>query len=253
MALKAKSLFLYGFEVTAANQYVPFLNVNLGSEIDAIVPTGFYSLGSLAAAIAAAMNSADTMNTYTVTVDRTTSGGTQNRITIATSGSFLSLLFNTGTQAAASIRDLISFGHTDQTGATTYTNSSTAGTALEPDWFGNNYTPPDIYQKNFGSVTVATDGTKEGITWSLQRFIAIEFKWNAQANVLAYWNPFLTWAIQQKPFEFTPEITSPSTLYSVTLETTPADGKGLAWTMKEQIGECSFFFTTGPFVMRVSP
>lgn len=251
MALTAKSLFLYGFEVTSSNQSLPFLNVSLGSEIDATIPTGFYSLSGLATAIAAAMNAADPSNTYTVTVDRTADSNLGNRITIATSGSFLSLLFSSGTTAAASIRDLITFGHSDYTGATTYTNSAASGTILSPDWWGKNYTPPDIYQKNFGSVNVATDGTKEGITWAIQRFIAVEFENNLQANVLAYWNPLLTWMIQQRPFDFTPMVSSPTAFYSVTLESAPGDGKGLGFQMKEQLPDFPFLFTTGPFVMRV--
>lgn len=222
----------------------------MGSEIDALVPTGFYSLSGLATAIAAAMNAADTSNTYTVTVDRTTSGGTANRIKIATSGSFLSLLFASGSFAASSIGSLIGFP-TDQTGATNYTNSTTTGTILIPEWYGNNYTQPDLFQKNFGSVTVATDGTKEGITWALQNFIGVEYKNIIQATALAYWKPFMSWAIEQKPFDFMPEITSPTTFYQVTLEKTKDDAKGLAWTLVEQLPDYPFSFTTGAIVMRV--
>src|SRR5882672_1955093 len=128
MALRSKSLFLYNFTVTIANQNLPFKAASLGSQLNAVIPVGTYSLSTLATAIATAMNAVDPANTYTVTVNRTISSGTQNRITIATSGSFLSLLFSSGTTAAASIRDLISFGHADLTGATTYTNSATSGT-----------------------------------------------------------------------------------------------------------------------------
>ncbi len=70
MALTDKSLLLYGFTVTTANQNLPFLNVSLGAQINASVPAGYYSLSGLATAIALAMNTADPTNTYTCTVNR---------------------------------------------------------------------------------------------------------------------------------------------------------------------------------------
>lgn len=251
MALTSKSIFLYGLSITAANQNIPFLNVALGLEFTAVVPTGFYSLTDLLTAIASAMNSADPSNVYTATADRTVSGGTQNRVTIATNGAFLSILFATGMTAASSIRDVIGFPHTDKTGSTSYQGSSTAGTILQTSWFAKNYSPPDINLKNFGAVNVSTTGLKEAITWSIQRFIEAEFQYESQANALVNWSPFLNWMIQQKPFDFTPQIASPSSVYSVTLEKSSADGKGLGFMMKEMLPDFPFMYTTGPFTMRV--
>ena len=251
MALQAKSLFLYSIVIDTTNQNIPFKAASLGSELTAVIPIGYYSLSSLATAIKAAMQAADSAHTYTVTVDRTTNSGQENRVTIATSGTFLSLLFSSGTTASSSIRDLMSWGHTDKTGATSYQNSGSTGTALVTTWYGKNYQPPDVFQKNFGSVNVATDGTKEGITWTLQRFIGVQFDYEAQAQVLANWNPLISWMIQQKPFEFTPEISSPTTFYAVTLEKSSDDGKGLGFNMKEMLPNFPFMFSTGPITMRV--
>ena len=251
MALKAKSLFLYNFSITSSNQNLPFKAASLGPEIDAVISVGTYSLATLATAIAAAMNSADSANVYTVTVDRTADSGTGNRITIATSGSFLSLLFSTGTTAPSSIRDVISFGHSDLTGATTYTNSSSSGTALVTSWYGNNYEPPQVNKTNFGTVNVSTNGTKEAITWTIQSFIGVEFKYEAQATVLTAWSALISWMIQQQPFDFTPEISAPTVFYPVTLEKSSSDGKGLGFNMKEMLPDFPFMFTTGPITMRV--
>lgn len=251
MALRSKSLFLYNLSVTASNQNIPFKAASGGSELTAVIPTGYYSLSTLLTAIASAMIAADPTNTYTATADRTISSGTENRVTIATNGIFLSLLFSSGATAPSSIRDLIGFAHADQTGATTYTSSSTSGTALVTAWYATNYTAPEMNLQNVGTVNVSTSGLKEGIFWSLQQFIIAEYMYESQADVFAFWNPLLIWMIQQKPFDFTPEVSSPSTVYPVTLEKSAVDGKGLAFMMKEQVPDFPFRYTTGSFTMRV--
>ncbi len=251
MALRDKSLFTFGFSIDTSNQNLDFLNVALGAQITAVIPASFYTLGTLATAITLAMNTADITNTYTCTVNRTAGSNLQNRITIATNGAFLTLLLSSGTNVLTSIRDMISFGHADLTGATTYTNSATSGTALQSAFYGFNYTPPQAYQKNTGDVTISASGVKEGISWSIQQFIQIEFKYEPLASVLAYWDPFIQWMILQKPFEFTPETNAPSTVYSVTLEKSPGDGKGLGFMMKEMLPDYPFTFSTGQLEFRV--
>lgn len=251
MALKDKSLFNFGFVVSNANQYLDFTNVSMGAQIHAIIPASYYTLGTLATAIQLAMNQADPTNTYSVTVNRAVAGNLQNRITISTGGAFLSLLFMTGTFNAQSITSLINFGSADLTGATTYTNSTTSGTALQSAFYGFNYTPPQAYQKNTGDVTVSASGVKEGISWSIQQFIQVEFKYEPIANVLAYWDPFIQWMIVAKPFEFTPETNNPSVVYSVTLEKSPGDAKGLGFMFKEMLPDFPFVYGTGALEFRV--
>lgn len=251
MALKDKSLFNFGFSVNNTNQYLDFQNVSMGAQIHAIIPASYYTLATLASAIQLAMNQADPTNTYSVTVNRTLSGNLQNRITIATNGSYLSLLFSTGTFNAQSITSVINFGGADLTGSLTYTNTITSGTALQSAWYGFNYTPPQAYQKNTGDVTVSASGIKEGISWSIQQFIQIEFKYEPIANVLAYWDPFIQWMIVQKPFEFTPETNNPSVVYSVTLEKSTGDAKGLGFMFKEMLPDFPFLYGTGALEFRV--
>lgn len=251
MALTSKSLFLYDLEVRDDNQNLPFRAVALGPQLNAVIPVGFYSLTALALAIKGAMQVADPARIYTVTVDRTFSSGTQNRITISTNGVYLDLLFATGTLAASSIRDLIAFGIFDYTGFTSYQNAATSGTALVTAWWANNYQPPEAFVQNFGTVNVSASGEKEAITWSIQRFIGAEYKFEPQAKVLVDWKPLLSWMIQQKPFDFTPQIASPNVVYDVTLDKSQADGKGMAFNMLEMLPNYPFLHTTGPMVMRV--
>jgi hypothetical protein len=251
MALRSQSLFLYELEVRADNQNLPFRAVFLGPQLNAVIPAGYYSLTSLMSAIEAAMGVADPANTYTVTADRTVNSGTENRITITTSGAYLDLLFATGTLAASSCRDLISFGIFDYTGATFYTNGATSGVALVTEWYAKNYQPPEVFVKNFGSVNVSTNGEKEAITWTIQRFIAGEWEFEPEAKVLTEWRDLISWMIQQKPFDFTPEILLPTVFHEVTLEKSTEDGKGLGFNMREQVPKYPFRYTTGAMTMRV--
>jgi hypothetical protein len=197
------------------------------------------------------MQAADPSHIYTATANRTFAGNTENRITISTNGIFLSLLFASGTTASSSCRDLIAFGIFDYTGNTTYTNGATSGSSLVTEWYGTNYQPPQVYKKNFGSVNVSTSGLKEAITWTVQQFIEITFMYEPQAKVYVYWQSWIDWAIQQKPYDFTPELSSPTVVYDVTLEKSQEDGKGLGFRMKEQVPKYPFRFTTGPITMRV--
>jgi hypothetical protein len=161
MALRNPSLFLYGFQVTPQNSSIDFRAVSLGPILQGTLNIGYYSLGSLLTELKRAMEAVDVSNIYTVTADRTISGGTQNRVTISTSGGYLDLLFNSGPRASSSVAPLIGFAATDRTGATSYAGSLSAGTVLVPNFIGYNYLSPDFSRKIFGSVNVSASGLKE--------------------------------------------------------------------------------------------
>jgi len=251
MALTAKSLILYGLEVTTSNRSIDFKTSGGGAELQATLTLGYYSLTDLMSEIKTQMQAADPYNTYTVTADRTISGGTQNRVTISTSGSYLSLLFGSGTRAASTVAPLIGFTSTDKTGATTYTGTSTCGTALTSTLTGYNWIPPEMNQKVFGSLNISTTGIKEAIVFQIQKFFSVQFKYEPKSYVINSWLPFWQWSIQQRAFEFTPEVTSPSAFYNCTLEKTGADSKGLGFAWKEQLPDFPNLYDSGLITFRV--
>lgn len=251
MALRSRSVMLYGFAVTALNQWIDFKSTSLGPQLSAKIDVGFYSLSGLMRAIKAAMESVDLLNTYTVTADRSINGGTENRVTIATSGSFLSLLFLTGTHHAASLNGLIGFASLDRTGATTYTGTLSAGTVIVSQRSGYGYSAPNQTKKVFGNVNVSASGLKEAVVWQIQDFLRVMFKFEPEDKSDAEWTPWFVWAIQQRPYDFTPEITSPEVFFEVTLDKTPQDGSGLAFEMSEMIPEFPFLYQTGALTMRL--
>lgn len=250
MALKAQSLFLYGYVVDVTNQYIDWKDSSSNS-FSATVPFGNYSLQDLCLAISVVMNASDPVHIYTVAATRTFSGGLQNRVTISTTDTGMDLLFGTGPHVSASIAPLIGFAAVDRTPNPTYTGTLTTGTALVTTMAGYNYSGPARDQKVFGSVSVSTSGRKEAIIFQIQQFVSVNFKYEPEAIIDSSWQPFMVWAIQQKAFEFTPEYTNPTVVYNVTLEQTPQNAQGLAFQMVEQISEFPFVYTTGDIRMRI--
>jgi len=252
MALQSQSLFTYGLKITEQNRSIDFRSVSLGPVLQATLAIGYYSVTTLAQEIERAMNVADVNNNYTLDIDRTVNGGLENRITIESYGAYLSLLFGSGPRAASSVASLIGFAQTDYTGDIEYTSSTSTGTVLVTTYAGHNFIPQEFNRQVFGKVNVATSGLKEAVVFNIQAFIEIEFRHEAKAKVMTEWVPFLNWAIRQRPFEFTPEYTDPTTIYDVTLEKTAADGQGLAFKFKEMLPRKPNLYQTGTMTMRLN-
>lgn len=250
MALTAQSIFLYGYEVDQFNSSIDFQAVSLGPVLTATLDFGSYTATQLMAKVKGAMEAADPSNVYTVTMDRTIMGGTENRITIATGGSFLSLLWLSGPRNFTSAHALLGFNQTDDIGATFYTGENSSGIVLIPTLYAYSYLGPDFKRTVFGTVSITAGGIKEAIVWQIQRFFQAEFREQAYSKVISEWTDFLTWSIQQKPMEFTPEISSPTVFYQATLESTAADGKGLSFEMTEMLPDKPFYYKTGMMKFR---
>jgi hypothetical protein len=233
MALTSKTLILFGIEVDQYHTAIDFKAVSGGPELKASIRQGYYSLTSLMSEISRAMQEVDEDNEYTVTADRTIGGGLYNRVTIASSGVFLSILFASGSRAGNSIAGVIGFTATDKTGSVSYQGSASTGTAYVPERIGYNYRGPDDLVKQDGVRTVSASGVKEAIVFGVQQFVEIQFKYCRTKTLLQSW---MKWATQQKKFEITPEITNPEIFYNVTLDKTPADSNGMAFELSEMLG-----------------
>jgi len=252
MALESKSLFTYGIQVTALNNKIDFKAASGGLTLTATLNLGFYSPASLAQEIAFEMQSVDTLgNIYSVSVNRTVMGGTQNRVIISTNGTFLSLLFGTGPNFNISASAIMGFNPSDYTGSTTYIGSFTTGSTLIPEFIGYNYLDNTNQSKIFGAVNVSASGLKEAVTFNTQFFVNVEYKYEPKAN-LAAWKSFFLWSIQQRPFDFTPEIANPTNVLTVTLDSTQYEDQGLGYQMSEMLAsQMPNFYETGPLKFRL--
>lgn len=249
MALRSPSLFLYGFQITPNNAYISF-GTSIGEDPPnsrtAQLNVGYYSLSGLGIEIVRAFTAADPLNKYAFSVDRTVMGGLQNRVTLSTTNTYLSIFFSTGNPSNPA--SLIGFNQSDYTGATSYLGSSTCGTVLVPTQLGYNYLPPEVMRKNFGVVNVSTSGQKEAVVYNLQRFFQVLFKYISENDLASQWTPLVDWMIQQRELEFTPQISSPNLFYSATLE---GPGGGLEINFQEMLPDFPFEYQTPLMKFRV--
>lgn len=202
----------YGVEVTANNSSIDFKISGGGSQLNATLRVGLYSLSSLKTEVQRAMTAADATNTYTVTINRTTSGGTQNRITIATSGAYLSILFSTGTRAASSAATLLGFSG-DKTGNTTYTGTATAGTILLPTYPPQEHQPLGSIYDARRVVNDSTSGRIETVSFTTFRNFTFRFKWILEdSDEYTGFQNIVQWMLRGGPVEFVSDITDDTTL-----------------------------------------
>jgi hypothetical protein len=103
------------FVIGATNNKLDFKISGGGSQLTATIASGTYTPAGLAAAIVAALAAQDGAHTYTVSFSALT-----GLWSISTSGTFLSLLWATGSNTAVSVGPTIGFS-ADGTGATSYT------------------------------------------------------------------------------------------------------------------------------------
>lgn len=249
MALRNKSTFFYGIEIDQTNRSIDFRSTNAGPLFQASLSLGFYSPGDLAIEIVAQLSAADSSNLYTTTVTRTANTA---KITINCTSGYLQFLFLTGPRNSSSADTTIGFLHQDYVSLTgSLTAPNTCGFVLVPQMYGYNYNGPETQQNVFGVVSVSAIGQKETITWAIQKYVTVEFRYEPESIVVTDWQALMSWLIQQKSFEFMPDNTNTSVFYDVTLDQSAADGKGLGFKMTEMLPDFPFFYQTGVLKMRV--
>jgi hypothetical protein len=252
MAIGNKSLFLYGYQITEYNSSLDFVNVASGPVIKATLRLGFYSLSSLLVEIIRAMQAADPDTQYFATADRTYLAGLENRVTIATAGTYLDLLFASGPRAASSCATILGFNSIDRTGSLSYLGNFTSGTILITDFPPYQYLSPDFKRKVFGSANVSANGSKEAVVHSIQKFMQAGYQYEPYQKIVDEWVPLMEWMISQKLFDFTPDYTTPNTFYEVTLEQTDEDGQGLAYNITEMLPDFPGLYDCGTNKYRVN-
>lgn len=110
------------FRITTSNNKIDFRRVSLGPQLTATLTVGTYTPTTLATHIKAQLDAAGTPDVFTVTYSTLT-----GRWTIASSGSYLDLLWASGTNTANSVAASLGFdASVDHTGAVTYTGASIA-------------------------------------------------------------------------------------------------------------------------------
>lgn len=109
------------FVLSSSNNRLDFKDTSGGPELTLTLNQGSYPPSELATHIAGKMQQASPAFTYTVSYSETT-----GLWTISTSGTYLSLLWSSGTNNASSIASTIGFTGGDSTGSTSYTGPAAA-------------------------------------------------------------------------------------------------------------------------------
>jgi hypothetical protein len=258
MAQFDRALFLYGLDVTDNNKYVNFKTSNLGNEITAVLNIGNYTCTQFMAELKRAVELADGTNTYIFSLDRTINSGSSNRMHVTTSGSYLDILFGTGTNSANSPAVLMGFSNNDYTGSTTYTGFTNAGNILYPDFPTYDYLGPDDIVTNDGVKNISASGIKETIVFAQMYFFQGQWKYVTDFGLSTQkseWQTFLKYATKQLKFEFEPSVQEdPDVYYQCTLESTPGDSNGMGYRLSQMRGEGLYrFYDTGVMKFRVIP
>lgn len=253
-----RALFLYGFDVDDTNKYINFKNASLGNELTATLNIGNYTATTFMKEVKRAVEIADGVNTYTVSLNRLIDSGASNRMTIATSGSYFELLFETGTNAANSPINLMGFNAIDYQGQLSYTGDDYAGQILFPDFPTYDYLGPDEMVQNDGVKNVSASGIKETLVFAQMRFFQGQWKYITNfggGSQKTEWENALKYFIKQLKFEYTPSVyEDPETFYQCTLESTPQDSNGMGYKLTQMRGEGLYrFYDTGVMKFRVIP
>jgi hypothetical protein len=237
----SRSKFNYGHTVDLTNQNIPFDEG--GSELNAVIEPGSYSLSEFLVAIKTALETEGAL-TYTVTVNRST-----NVITVSASSNF-SLLTGTGTTLSSSAFDLMGFSTgTDLTGASTYVGNFGSGSEYFPQFWLQRYIPKEHFEQLAdATVNKAASGRVEVVTFGREKFIELEIKFVTNLPMdgrVIYNNPtgvedaldFLRYGISKAPFEFVPDTANPSSFSKVLLESTPGFSNGTGFKLRELIDQ----------------
>lgn len=251
--IETKSVFYYGFTVTANNFAIDF-DDGLG-ETEADIKLSNYTFTTLADAIALALNNAGTQ-VYTVTTDR------DNRFYTISAPSNFDLLVTTGQRAGVSIWSTIGFT-SDKTGSNTYTSDVAAGFEYLPQFRLQNFTPTENFRKKVeAKVNQSATGIVEVITFGQVNYTQFEitniteYPQNNRGgidndpNAVTNARNFLEAITDKQIVEFMRDRDNRNlNVESLLIEKTPESGVGVDFRLKE-IRKRQGWFETGLLLFR---
>ncbi len=256
MSLTTHSKFIYGFEVDDTNLKIDFSEG--GPELTATLGIGDYTLTTFAQELSSALNDAGAL-TYSVSVNRAT-----RVLTISASSDF-ELLITSGSHLGTSAFGTAGFSGADLTGDDSYSGNVASGSEYATQFVVQSYVSPDDYQDSlFGTVNQAASGAIQVVSFGTLRFIEMDLKYvnnydHGASDVIrnnptgiAELRSLMQFLVLKAPVEFMPDEDAPNTYYSVILESTPDDTKGLKYKLKELYGKgLPGYFETGTLKFRV--
>lgn len=241
MALSTYSKFYYGHTINETNKYVNFKENGGATEKTAILNVGEYSLTDFINEYARAMNAA-AVEDITVSVDRVT------RFIVTNSTGSINLLAGTGTQVGSSAFQLIGLD-ADSGFANSVFSTFASGYEWAPQFKAQDYVNFNDNQSAIdGVVRKTTNGRVEAVSFGTQKIMECNFRFITNIQMppnypilndnSGYDNArsFMVYAVTKADLEFIPDIASPNTFNKCLLESTPENGDGLGFKLKELYG-----------------
>lgn len=251
MALKTKSSFFYGFQITENNRYLDFSE---GLTIYSVsIPVGSYTFTSVLVSLVNAMN-AVSANNYVASYDR-------NYSSLSISGSTVfSVLGTSGVRSSQSILSTLGMSTADQIGLTSLNSVSQAGRVYNPQFTLQDHIAPENNKKSLtATVSKSASGDKVSVqSFGEERFLECNIKYITEIsqgecaklsddpNALANVRSFMDHCISKQYVEFMPDIDNKDSFDTFILESTPESQDGTAYRLKELYGQgLPFYFETG--------
>lgn len=256
MALKTRSKFYYGLELTAPNIWLDFDEG--GGEISIELTAKSYAPSDITSYLASSMNDAPGAGfTYSWSFNRST-----RKLTVTGSSAF-DLLISTGTHATTAAWASLGFtGGVDLTGATSYTAADPVGLELLPQFYLLDYVSPDerqeaveatINETGSGIVEIVKFGNRKFVEFNMEYInnyctdgLIIEISATAYEDTIN----FLQSITNKELIEFMPDRDDTSVFYKLQLDKTEESGQGIGYKLK-QMPDLDGYYRTGKLTFRV--
>ncbi len=251
------SSFLYGFEITDANNKIDF-DEGTGALLAEIEP-GNYSFGTFADAIEEALNFAG-LNTYTVTVSRTT-----RKITIGATGA-TDFLFASGSNNGSSAAVEMGYTESDRTNVTSLTSDTAIGTVYTTQFKLQSYVPTvNSEMAAFSTRNKSASGRVQVQRFGVERFMKCEIMFvtdipqssaspiRNNASGVSDLQSFMSALCRQVPVEFYVDKDVLTDYETLILESSAESKEGTGFELKEMRAyRLRGYFETGKLTFRVS-
>lgn len=254
-----KAVFYYGFEITAENQCVDFIE-DSGSEITAEIDVGSYTPTTFCTALKNALQTAGAL-AYEVGFDRAT-----RVISIESISGSVKFLTQSGTHNGVDPFAMMGFSKISDTAlATSHTGVAPAGKKYEPQAWLQDYVPPKHLRGAVdATVSKTASGAVEVVSFGTESFMEcnIILASNMNHELFGGYRPsatgrddliaFLEFLCTKAPVEFMESKDATAIFTTMMLESTTESNVGVKFRLKESWDKgLPNYYETGKLVFRV--
>jgi hypothetical protein len=257
VALKVRSSFYFGYEVTASNNIIDFIEAASPlTNRQAVLKKGYYTATSFFSEVARAMTDAGTI-VFTAGFDRA------SRISTITAPAGFTINRDTGPNSTSTIYTILGYDEGSDKVGSPVIGDFASGLAYFPQFTLLDYLATDKIQESIeSSINETGSGRLEIVKFGLRNFMECNIVFITNQHMAAdcpiETNPtgvedavtFLQEITKRGKIEFMEDRDDPNTFETLILESTTKNGKGLGFRLAEDLATGDGFFTTGKLMFR---